>query len=421
MKKFWAILLIFEMMIFVSTAHAEIKTYAGTGEYLMSDGETQEIAKQGAKMHALRAAQEQAGIFISSITVIKDHELEKDEVTAFTASILKVGDVSYKAVPLSEENGYIKFVATVTVTIDTNDLNSRIDAWFNSTNDSRAELVEQNQSLQKIIDAQAKRIAELEKIAVVAKTPQEKAKVDEVLLEIDKMTLYAQKIEEIKSIAKTENRNWNEYLRLCNEALKLNTNGVEAYVYRARIYEILSSKTVTKNESERKEYLRLMFNDLDKAIQINPTDSNLYERRAKAYYNEKNFKQAVDNYAKAIHFTDKPMRQSWLYGNWRAMIFYFKLKDYEHAAEDLSHAIEIVNQKGYKMSDDILSWYEYRARCYVKLKDYRRAIADFTKAIEWAPDWQISNLYKERGECYKSLGETAKAQADFAKIRKYGA
>ena len=37
----------------ISIAHAEVKTYTGIGEYLMSDGETMEIAKQGAKTHNL--------------------------------------------------------------------------------------------------------------------------------------------------------------------------------------------------------------------------------------------------------------------------------------------------------------------------------------------------------------------------------
>ena len=60
MKKLLATLLVVGFMTFAQVVHAEIKPYTGTGEYVMSDRETQEIAKQGAKMHALRAAQEQA-------------------------------------------------------------------------------------------------------------------------------------------------------------------------------------------------------------------------------------------------------------------------------------------------------------------------------------------------------------------------
>ena len=37
----------------ISVAHAEVKTYTSIGEYLMSNGETMEIPKQGAKTHNL--------------------------------------------------------------------------------------------------------------------------------------------------------------------------------------------------------------------------------------------------------------------------------------------------------------------------------------------------------------------------------
>ena len=77
----------------ISIAHAEVKTYTGTGEYLMSDGETMDIAKQGAKMHAIRNAQEQAGIFLSSRSEVKNGKLTKDEIETFTVGVVKVGEV----------------------------------------------------------------------------------------------------------------------------------------------------------------------------------------------------------------------------------------------------------------------------------------------------------------------------------------
>ena len=42
----------------VSIAHAEVKTYEGVGEYVMSDFETPDTAKQRAKVRAEQNAQE---------------------------------------------------------------------------------------------------------------------------------------------------------------------------------------------------------------------------------------------------------------------------------------------------------------------------------------------------------------------------
>ena len=46
----------------VSVVHAEVKEYVGVGESIVSDRETIDIGKQGAKLQAIRNAQEKAGI-----------------------------------------------------------------------------------------------------------------------------------------------------------------------------------------------------------------------------------------------------------------------------------------------------------------------------------------------------------------------
>ena len=88
-----------------NVAHAEIQTCTGTGDYIMPENGTPENAKEKAKLYAERNALEQAGIFIGSQTVVKNAKLEQDEIQAFTAGILKVIDVKYKAIPLNEEGG----------------------------------------------------------------------------------------------------------------------------------------------------------------------------------------------------------------------------------------------------------------------------------------------------------------------------
>ena len=48
----------FDGWLISSVAHAEINEYVGVGESIMSDRDTGEIAKQSAKLQAIRNAQE---------------------------------------------------------------------------------------------------------------------------------------------------------------------------------------------------------------------------------------------------------------------------------------------------------------------------------------------------------------------------
>ena len=70
-----------------STTSAEIKTYTGTGEYIMSDFETPEVAKQRAKVYAERNAQEQAGVYVNSYSKMENFNLVADEIVTTIISL----------------------------------------------------------------------------------------------------------------------------------------------------------------------------------------------------------------------------------------------------------------------------------------------------------------------------------------------
>ena len=89
-------------IISVSVAHAETQTYTGVGEYIMQNNQTPDFAIQNAKMYAERNALEQAGIFVSSQTVVKNARLQQDEIQTFTAGVLTGTEVvSIEPIPLS--------------------------------------------------------------------------------------------------------------------------------------------------------------------------------------------------------------------------------------------------------------------------------------------------------------------------------
>ena len=116
MKKFLAAMIVGSMLT-ASPASAEIKNYDGVGEYIMSDFETPDVAKQRAKLYAERNAQEKAGVYLKSYSRTENFELVDDEIVAMTSGILKILNVDYKTLPI--EHGGIMYRATILASIDT--------------------------------------------------------------------------------------------------------------------------------------------------------------------------------------------------------------------------------------------------------------------------------------------------------------
>ena len=122
---------------FLPVAHAEVMIYDGTGEYIMSDFETPDIAKQRAKARAEQHAVEQAGVYVKSYTRTVNNTLVEDEIIAIANTIIKIVDVQYTINPISDGGGSFKIVAKIRVTVDSN----RIDEWLKREQKENRELV----------------------------------------------------------------------------------------------------------------------------------------------------------------------------------------------------------------------------------------------------------------------------------------
>jgi len=123
-KKFLFALIV--SLLVTATSHAEIQTFTGTDEYTVGETETQADAKERSRLRALRNAQEQAGVLIKSRSRMKDLELVDDEVVTIAAAVLKVvGAPDYKVRVLDDGKSTL-IVTTVTVQIDTDDVDRRL-------------------------------------------------------------------------------------------------------------------------------------------------------------------------------------------------------------------------------------------------------------------------------------------------------
>lgn len=122
---FFAVL--FVQIIFFGTAEAEIKIYTGSDIYIMSESDNLGSAKEKAKQKALRNAQEQAGVYVSSYTKVVNSQVTHDEIITMTNGILEVLDVNYVIADekIDDING-ITIRAEVKVRIDSD----KIDEWL---------------------------------------------------------------------------------------------------------------------------------------------------------------------------------------------------------------------------------------------------------------------------------------------------
>lgn len=77
-------------VVLVSTAHAEVRTITATGEYRMGDNDTKTDAKRLALQDGKRLALEKAGTYFESISEVKNFQLSRDELRAYTAGIVEV-------------------------------------------------------------------------------------------------------------------------------------------------------------------------------------------------------------------------------------------------------------------------------------------------------------------------------------------
>ena len=311
MNKFLATLCLTGVLLFAPPVNAQIITCEGSDQYIMSEFETLDIAKQRAKQKAMRAAQEQAGVFVESSTEVVNMMVTKDEIHTMTAGILKVIDVNYSCKPLPDASTFI-VSATVKANVDTDDVSN----WLNRPTDERADLVAQNMELQKAIAAQDAQIAELKR--QLAEKPQNKVSIAEQFAAEDKVFLSNQQLYESGKLY--YNGDLNGAVQLCTRAIELSAANASAYSIRGAIYYRLND-------------FNSAIADYNKAIELNSFDYRNFYNRGLAYVKLNNYSSAAQDFSSAIQLNPNDA-DSWQN---RASCRQ-RLGDYYGAQEDLQRA-----------------------------------------------------------------------------------
>lgn len=155
---------------------AEIKTIAVTGEFRMGDNDTRADAKRLALQDAKRLALEKAGTYIESITEVKNFQISRDELRAYTAGIVEVMEQVTKS---TMEGETTVMRVDVTCRIDTDVVARQIDS-LRMNEGAKMELVdlrEERNRLRQELEEKNREMATLKSKSAIEAVAQERQRI----------------------------------------------------------------------------------------------------------------------------------------------------------------------------------------------------------------------------------------------------
>lgn len=381
MKTILATLLTVLFLLPVS-AFGEIQTITHTVKQSFGGSQSPDDARISAVAKAKREALEMAGTYIESLTVVKNYQVDKDEILALSAGVLKVEVVSQKNYA-SEDAFGIEIV--VNVVVDTSVLEGRVRRLL----EDRTHLKQLKDS-QKIEKELLQKVAQLEdenrklmaKNQSTEKLKKEFQQASEGLTAMD----WFNKADSLRGEGKyTDPKKVIEYL---NNAIKLKPDYFSAYFYRGMAYS---------NLGQHKRAIE----DYNQTLRLQPNDALTYVIRGMAYFDLGQHKRAIEDYNQALRLQPNDASTYVERG-----LAYDDLGQHQRAIEDYNEAI--------RLKPDYVLAYNFRGGDYAYLGQYHRAIKDYTEAIRLKPD--LATAYRGRGIAYKNLGQYQSAIEDYNKL-----
>lgn len=421
-RRLMALALTMSLLLFASTADAELKKYVGVDETsYIGEFESPDTAVMRAIDKATRNAQEQAGVYLSSYSRTKKFELTEDEIFTATNDISEVLDV--KCVPtLVRTDGIevIRYRATVEVTIDTDGLKK----WLETDATERALRIEEARRLRADAIENDAALTELQARASGSMTESERAELTREFARIDAEFSARQKFAESNKLSRQ--KDYAGAVEKLSEAIELDPNYAFAYNNRGNKYNELGQFDRALSDLNRALELEpnlvpaynnrgnalhhlgrydAALADYDKALEINPNFVDAYYNRGLTFDALKQYDRALADYDKTLELNPK---YSKAYNNRGAI--YIRLEQYARALENFKRSIEL--------NPNNPEAYTNRGITYALMNRYRRARSSFSKVIALDPN--DASAYHLRGLCHRKLNRASKAEADFAKARELG-
>jgi tetratricopeptide (TPR) repeat protein len=367
------------LLLFPVLAIGEIQTITHTVKQPFGGSQSPDDARIAAVAKAKREALEMAGTYIESLTVVKNSQVDKDEILALAAGVLK-------AEVVSQENYHTKdafgIEVVVKVVVDMSILEERVK-----------KLLQDRTHLTQLKDTQKR---EKELLQRVAQLEEENRKLTAEKQSTKKLEKQFQQASQgltavewfYKTYALWDGKKMTDpkkAIQYMNEAIRLEPADAAAYNNRGIAYDNLG------------QYQRAI-EDYNEAIRLKPDYAAAYNNRWFAYMNFGQYQRAIEDYNEAIRLKPDHAITYFFRGN-----AYGNLGQYQRAIEDYNEAI--------RLKPDYAAAYNNRGIAYYDLGQYQRAIEDYNEAIRLKPD--DADVYNNRGFAYKNLGQYQRAIEDY--------
>jgi tetratricopeptide (TPR) repeat protein len=419
----WSFFSLVICLLLVLNVHAGIKIFTHTVRQPFGGSQSPDDARIAAVHKVKREVLDQAGTYLESLTVVRDNAVEKDEIQALAAGVLK-------AEIISQENYHTKdtfgIIIKARVEVDTSILEDRIKNLLQDR--PHLERYKANQERERDLLA---RIGELESENQKLKTlpyEDQEPKRRNLKEEFRATTKGLSAIElNEKALALWKDgimTNPDKALEYLSQAIVLNPNYVDAYAFRGFTWHMMG------------DYDRAVA-DCSVAIGLDPTSAAAYHYRALVWFNKGSYDHALADLNKAMGLKPEKAIDYAMRG-----VVWLKKGNYDHAFADVNMAIDlnpryaeayasrglVWHGKGdydcaitdYNKAIDLNSKYggayvffTLRGHAWRDKRNYDRAITDYNRAIDLNP--RHADAYAGRGFALNEKGNYEQAIADLSK------
>jgi tetratricopeptide (TPR) repeat protein len=341
-KTILATILIVSLLL-PASAFGEIQTVTHTVKQAFGGSQSPDDARIAAVAKAKREALEMAGTYIESLTVVKNSQVDKDEILALAAGVLK-------AEVVSQENYHTKDAfgidIIVKVVVDTSVLEGRVK-----------KLLQDRTHLEQLNQARKKEKELLDKVAILEKENRrlmaEKESSQDLRKQFQEASHGLTAVDWLKRAwALWDGEKYtdpNKVIYYSNNAIELQPDFAPTYVIRGLAYYSLGQH-------------QRAIDDYNQAIRLKQDDWMAYHNRGNAYVNLGQHQRAIEDYDKAIHL--KPDCEMAYCGRG---IAYILSGNRQEGCRSLIRACELGYCKGYELS-------KQKGDCTHGVSDDRRSL-----------------------------------------------
>jgi len=333
------ITLIFFLFILFIPNHtsAETKTFIKEYTYQASELDSKASSRTIALEQVKRLLLEELGTYLETSTEVKDFQLTKDQIKAFSAGIVQ-------AEILKEKWDGERFWIKAKIKADPDEMTKRINSLRNDKVKT-----EEYEDASKKADSALREVEKLRKeLELVKRDRTQIARYDQAIQNLDATEWYR------KGLAAMRIGNNNEAVSAYTRAIQLDPTYVRAYIDRSFVYSRLGN-------------YQQVFNDANKSIELDPGNAMAYVNRGVAYSKLGNNQRSIDDYNKAIGLNP---RYALAYVDRSSA--YIKSGNYQQAIKDANKAIELNPQNAMA--------YFNRGTAYAKLGLKKNADNDYKTA-----------------------------------------